>query len=132
MPGDVEVKDNANTVHQINTDVLGDSSETQIVKLQLGDAGYDAGVISKQNPLPIELVGLFKRLFNSLCKLTYDVSGQLRTVVTGSVTVGGSLTTLTTVTTANVGFGDSGKTSAVMQTSAIMFGDTVRRNFTKA
>lgn len=132
MPGDVEVKDNANTVHQINTDVLGDSSETQIVKLQLGDAGYDAGVISKQNPLPIELVGLFKRLFNSLCKLTYDVSGQLRTVVTGSVTVSGSLTTLTTVTTANVGFGDSGKTSAVMQTSATMFGDTIRRNFTKA
>ncbi len=129
MPGDVEVKDNANTVHQINTDVLGDSSETQIVKLQLGDAGYDAGVISKQNPLPVELVGLFKRLFNSLCKLTYDVSGQLRTVVNGSVTVSGSLTT---VTTANVGFGDSGKTSAVMQTSATMFGGTVRRNFTKA
>ena len=133
MPGDVEVKDNANTVHQINTDVLADGGETQIVKLQLGDAGYDAGVISKQNPLPIELVGLFKRLFNSLCKLTYDVSGQLRTVVSGSVSVSsGTVTTVGTMTTGNIGIGDWGKLATAMEQSHLAFQSGIRRNFTKA
>ena len=51
---DVAVKDNNEAVHQINTDVLSDGSETQIVKLQLGDEGVDGGTASKQNPIMVE------------------------------------------------------------------------------
>lgn len=48
---DVAVKDNNEAVHNINTDVLADSSETQIIKIQMGNSGVDEGFASSTNPL---------------------------------------------------------------------------------
>lgn len=101
----------------------------QKVKVTLGDDGMDGGSVSNSNPFPIELVGLFKRLFGSLAKLTYDGSGQLRTAVSGSVSISGTPTT--NVTTGNIGFGDSGKPSTIQQISANTFYGSIGRNFTR-
>ena len=127
MPGDVEVKDNANTVHQINTDVLADGGETQVVKVQIGDAGSDGGYVSRSNPLPIEMAGFFKRLFLVFGRFSFDTTSALRT--SGSVSV--SSGTVTTVTTGNIGFGDSGKASTIMQISQQSFMGGIRRNFSR-
>ena len=130
MPGDVEVKDNANTVHQINTDVLADGGETQVVKVQMGDAGSDAGYLSRSNPLPVELMGFFRRLFLVFGRFSFDTTSALRT--SGSVSVSsGTVTTVGTMTTGNIGFGDSGKASTIMQISQQSFMGGIRRNFSR-
>ena len=130
MPGDVEVKDNANTVHQINTDVLADGGETQVVKVQMGDAGSDGGYVSRSNPLPIEMAGFFKRLFLVFGRFSFDTTSALRT--SGSVSVSsGTVTTVGTMTTGNIGFGDSGKASTIMQISQQSFMGGIRRNFSR-
>ena len=133
MPGDIEVKDNANTVHQINTDVLADGGETQIVKLQLGDAGVDGGYASQQNPIPVELMGFFRRLFLVFGRFSFDGTSQLRTTVSGYVSVSsGTVTTVGTMTTGNIGLGDWGKNATAMEQSHLAFQSGIRRNFTKA
>ena len=131
MPGDVEVKDNANTVHQINTDVLADGGETQVVKVQMGDAGSDGGYVSRSNPLPIEMAGFFKRLFLVFGRFSFDTTSALRT--SGSVSVSsGTVTTVGTMTTGNIGIGDWGKLATAMEQSHLAFQSGIRRNFTKA
>lgn len=50
---DVSVKDSNEAVHNINTDLLPDDSETQIVKIQLGAVGADDGLLSSSNHLPV-------------------------------------------------------------------------------
>lgn len=135
---DVAVKDSNEAIHQINTDVLGDGSETQAVKLQLGDTGTDGGYASNQNPLPIEIGGLFKLLKNVFGRFSFGTTSALRTEIanTPAVTISGTptvnVTTLTAMTTGNIGYGDSGKTSTIMQTSAMMYGCAIRPNFAKA
>ena len=81
-----------------------------------------------------------KALKNVISRFTFDTAGQLRTAVSGSVSVSsgsvsvssGTITTVGTVGTvsqSNGCIGDSGRTSAIMQNSAIMFNSSVRRNF---
>ena len=107
MP-DVEVKDNSNVIHQINVDTLGDGSQTQAVKLQMGDEGVDGGYVSSNNPLYVALDFLVRGMMKRLGKLTYDASGQLR--IGGSVGISsGTITTLSTMTTGNICYGDAGK-----------------------
>ena len=127
---DVAVKDSNEAIHQINTDVLGDGSETQVVKLQLGDAEADGGYASRFNPIPVEMVGFFKRLFLVFGRFSFDTTSALRT--SGAVSVSsGTVTTVTTVTTGNVGLGDWGKASTAQQQSQQAFMMGIRQNFSK-
>ena len=130
---DVAVKDSNEAIHQINTDVLPDGSETQAVKLQMGDAGSDGGYASRFNPIPVEMVGFFKRLFLVFGRFSFDTTSALRT--SGAVTVSsGTVTTVTTVgtmTTGNIGLGDWGKASTAQQQSQQSFMMGIRQNFVK-
>ena len=73
-----------------------------------------------------------KSLIQRLSKFSFDTSSQLRTVTSGSVSVSGSLTTLTTCTTANMSIGDMGKPASVMLQSAQGFYGSVGANFTRS
>lgn len=73
-----------------------------------------------------------KNLIQRLSKFSFDNTSQLRTVTSGSVSVSGSLTTVTTVTTANMSIGDMGKASAAQLQSAQCFYGTVGANFTRS
>ena len=130
---DVSIKDNDNNVHNINVDTLSDNSETQVVKLQLGDASVDGGYASKFNPVPVEMVGFFKRLFVVFGRLSFDTSSALRT--SGAVTVSsGTVTTVSTVssmTTGNIGIGDWGKAATAQQQSQQAFMMGIRQNFVR-
>ena len=108
MPGDVEVKDNANTVHKINTDVLGDGGETQIVKLQLGNMGIDGGLVSADNPVPTNnktVTDLYNIMAYLLDRLEYgmvtDNAKKLKVnlVDSGALANVGTVTNLTTCAT---------------------------------
>lgn len=61
-----------------------------------------------------------KNVLSAITRLTVDASGQLRAVVTWTVTVG-SITTLTTLTTWNIGIGDSGKVATMISQSNANF-----------
>ena len=73
-----------------------------------------------------------KSLIQRLSKFSFDNTSQLRTVTSGSVSVSGSLTTVTTVTTANMSIGDMGKPASVMLQSAQGFYGSVGANFTRS
>ena len=73
-----------------------------------------------------------KNLIQRLSKFSFDTSSQLRTVTSGSVSVSGSLTTITTVTTANMSIGDMGKASAAQLQSAQGFYGSVGANFIRS
>ena len=73
-----------------------------------------------------------KSLIQRLSKFSFDSSSQLRTVTSGSVSVSGSLTTVTTVTTANMSIGDMGKASAAQLQSAQGFYGSVGANFIRS
>ena len=70
-----------------------------------------------------------KNLIQRLSKFSFDTSSQLRTVTSGSVSVSGSLTT---VTTANMSIGDMGKASAAQLQSAQGFYSSVGANFIRS
>ena len=70
-----------------------------------------------------------KNLMQRLSKFSFDTSSQLRTVTSGSVSVSGSLTT---VTTANMSIGDMGKASAAQLQSAQGFYGSVGANFIRS
>ena len=85
------------------------------------------------NPMPVEMAGFFKRLFGVFGRLSFDTSSQLRTTVSGSVSVSsGTVTTVGTMTTGNIGIGDWGKLATAMEQSHLAFQSGIRRNFTKA
>ena len=73
-----------------------------------------------------------KNLIQRLSKFSFDNTSQLRTVTSGSVSVSGSLTTVTTVTTANMSIGDMGKPASVMLQSAQGFYGSVGANFIRS
>ncbi len=70
-----------------------------------------------------------KNLIQRLSKFSFDTSSQLRTVTSGSVSVSGSLTT---VTTANMSIGDMGKASSAQLQSAQGFYGSVGANFIRS
>lgn len=73
-----------------------------------------------------------KNLIQRLSKFSFDNTSQLRTVTSGSVSVSGSLTTVTTVTTANMSIGDMGKPASVQLQSAQGFYGSVGANFIRS
>lgn len=84
------------------------------------------------NPMPVEMAGFFKRLFGIFGRFSFDASSQLRTTVSGSVSISGTPTTnVTTMTTGNIGIGDWGKASTAQQQSQQSFMMGIRQNFTK-
>lgn len=80
----------------------------------------------------IELNWLSRALFKVFGRFSFDSTSQLRTVATGSVTVSGSLATLTTVTTANMSIGDIGKPASAQLQSAQGFYGSVGANFIRS
>ena len=129
---DVSIKDNDNVIHQINVDTLKDNTDTQVIKLQLGNAGEDGGLASFSNPLPTEESGLTRLLFKIFGRFSFGTTSALRTEVSNSPSVTILSGTVTTVSTGNVGFGDAGKSSTIQQTSAMMFYGTVGANFIRS
>lgn len=84
------------------------------------------------NPMPVEMAGFFKRLFGIFGRFSFDGTSQLRTAVTGSVSISGTPTTnVTTMTTGNIGLGDWGKASTAQQQSQQSFMMGIRQNFSK-
>ena len=73
-----------------------------------------------------------KNLMQKFGRFSFDTASQLRSVVTGSVSVSGSLTTLTTVTTANMSIGDIGKPASAQLQSAQGFYGSVGSNFIRS
>ena len=73
-----------------------------------------------------------KNLIQRLSKFSFDNTSQLRTVTSGSVSVSGSLTTVSAVTTANMSIGDMGKASAAQLQSAQGFYGSVGANFIRS
>lgn len=129
MGGDIKVKGSDTVEHTISSDTIG-TNQTQVIKVQMGDAGEDGGFVNKNNPLPVEMVGFFKRLFLVFGRFSFDTTSALRT--SGAVTVSnGTVTTVGTMTTGNIGFGDSGKPSTIMQISQQSFMGGIRRNFSR-
>ena len=129
---DVSIKDNNNVIHQINVDTLKDNTDTQVVKLQLGNAGEDGGLASFSNPLPTQESGLTRLLFKIFGRFSFGTTSALRTEISNTPAVTVSSGTVTTVSTGNVGFGDAGKSSTIQQTSAMMFYGTVGANFIRS
>ena len=123
---DVEVKDNSNNIHQINVDTMPDGSQTQAVKLQLGNDGEDGGYLSSTNPISVFLGMMVKSAMKQMARLTFDGSGQLRATVSGTIGISGNQT-IGTVYTANVGYGDNGKPA----TSIIVTRKPTTNNFVR-
>lgn len=73
-----------------------------------------------------------KALMQKFGRFSFDTSSQLRTAVTGSVSVSsGTVTTVTTCTTANMSIGDMGKPASVILQSAQGFYGSVGANFVR-
>ena len=125
----VSLKDADNVSHHMQTDTLPSGEESQAVKLQLGNVGVDGGYASQNNPIPVELMGFFRRLFLVFGRFSFDTTSQLRTAVTGSVSISGTPTT--NVTTGNIGIGDWGKPSTAQQQSQQAFMMGIRQNFVR-
>ena len=71
-----------------------------------------------------------KSLMQKFGRFSFDSTSQLRTAVTGSVSV--SSGTVTTVTTANMSIGDMGKASSAQLQSAQGFYGSVGANFIRS
>ena len=78
----------------------------------------------------IQLNWLSRALFKVFGRFSFDGTSQLRTAVSGSVSV--SSGTITTVTTANMSIGDMGKASAAQLQSAQGFYGSVGANFIRS
>ena len=129
---DVSIKDNNNVIHQINVDTLKDNTDTQVVKLQLGNAGENGGLASVDNPIPKQESGILRLLHRVFGRFSFSTTSALRTEISNSPSVTILSGTVTTVSTGNVGFGDAGKSSTIQQTSAMMFYGTVGANFIRS
>ena len=78
----------------------------------------------------IQLNWLSRALFKVFGRFSFDGTSQLRTAVSGSVSV--SSGTVNTVTTANMSIGDMGKASAAQLQSAQGFYGSVGANFIRS
>lgn len=76
----------------------------------------------------IQLNWLSRALFKVFGRFSFDGTSQLRTAVSGSV----SVSSVTTVTTANMSIGDMGKASAAQLQSAQGFYGSVGANFIRS
>ena len=127
---DVVVKDSSAVQHLINTDTNPDGSETQVVKLQVGNEGQNGGLVSGDNPLPVTLSVYFKRMFQIFGRMRFSSSSDLYVNVTSLPTLS-TVTTVSTMTTGNIGFGDIGKAATAILTSQQNFQSGVGKNFVR-
>jgi hypothetical protein len=136
--------DNVNVTPSGTTPIATDDIngvQFQKVKHTLGDDGQDAGTVSNTNPLPTDLVGVFKRLFQVFGRMGFDSTSSLRvmisntpavTVSSGTVTTVSAVTTVSTVTTGNIGLGDIGKPATAQMMSTNTFYGSIGANFKRA
>lgn len=95
--------------------VKGADNNTYTTRTETGTDGKETQVVVGQSD------GFLRRLFRTLSRLSFDVSGQLRTSVAGSVSISsGTVTTVTTMGTGNMGFSDMGKPATAMIVSRQM------------
>lgn len=119
----VQVKDNADVVHNMATSTNADGTENQKVEL----AGVD-----NQSPLPVAFDYMISKLMAVFSKLRFSNVSDLYVNVTTipSVTIGSG--TVTTVTTGNIGIGDLGKNATSQIMTQMNFMSGVGQNFTRA
>ena len=134
---EVQVLDNASHIHNINVDTLADSTDTQIVKLQLGSAGVDGGLVTPSNPLPVSDISnadIYRILGTLLDRMEYgfitDNAKRLKVTLVDS----GALANVTTVgTVSNISAGTIttvGTVNAV--TAQTRIGDVQAQRFYEA
>jgi hypothetical protein len=135
----MKVRDFDAVDHQVNTDTIG-ATETQLVKMQLGDPGASEGPVSSSNPMPVSgsvIEWALRRMARLLGGFSFDTTSQLRVIpATHAVTISsGTVTTVTTcgtVTTGNMGMGDMGKPASSMMCTRQSFACGLGRNFVRS
>lgn len=135
MQSTVQVTDGASSQHNINVDQLVDGTQTQAVKIQIGNEGVSDGYASGDNPLPVALSVFFKRLFQVFARFRFSTTSDLYVNCNGSSVAVSSLPTLSTVTTvstANIGIGDAGKAGTAILMSMDAFQNSIGRNFVRS
>jgi len=103
--------------------IKGSDNNQYVTRTETGVDGKETQVVAGQSDT------FLRRLFRTLNRLTFDVSGQLRTAVAGSVSVSsGVVTTVGTMTTGNIGFSDMGKPATAMIVSRQLAACGTQRN----
>ena len=118
MADNVNVSPSGTTA--IATDDIG-GVQFQKVKINLGSDGFDDGLVSQSNPLPVSMADVVIRfLMGKLKFLSFDNTSSLRATITNTppVTISsGTVTTVSTVsamTIGNMSIGDSGKNASLI------------------
>ena len=89
--------------------------------------------VEDTNPLFVTLTTCLACIKNTISRLTFDVSNQLRASVIGTVGISsGTVTTVGTVTTGNIGIGDMGKPATAILKSQEAFQNTIGKNFIRS
>ena len=89
--------------------------------------------VENTNPLMVILATCISCIKNTVSRFSFDVTNQLRTAVTGSVSVSsGTVTTVTTMATGNIGYGDMGKPATAILKSEEAFHGTVGKNLIRS
>ena len=91
--------------------------------------------VENTNPLMVMLTTCLACIKNTVSRLTFDTSNQLRvggTVAVSSLPTVGTVTTVTTMTTGNIGIGDIGKPATAILKSQEAFQGTVGKNFIRS
>ena len=105
--------------------VKGSDSQNYTTRTETGVDGQEMQIVSDKGVL-----GALTRLFNVLRFFSFDSSSQLRTSVSGSVTIGsGTVTTVTTVTTGNISMGDMGKPATSLMMGRQSYAMTTKSAF---
>ncbi len=108
--------------------VKGSDGQTYTTKTETGVDGHHVQITSDKGVL-----GALTRIFNVLRFFSFDSTSQLRTAVSGSVTIGsGTVTTVTTVTTGNMGIGDMGKSATSLMLGRQSYAMTTKTAFKRS
>lgn len=89
--------------------------------------------VENTNPLMVILATCISCIKNTVSRLSFDVTNQLRAVVSGSVSVSsGTVTTVGTMTTGNIGIGDMGKPATNILVASQVANTSISRNFIRS
>jgi hypothetical protein len=112
------------------------SGSTQIATEEINGVHYQKIIPvneTGEGAAEVEMNWLSRALFKVFGRFSFDGTSQLRTAVSGSVSVSsGTITTVSTVTTANISIGDTGKPATAQLQSAQCFYGTVGANFARS
>ena len=86
--------------------------------------------VENTNPLMVMLTTCLACIKNTVSRLSFDATNQLRAVVSGSVSV--SSGTVTTMATGNIGYGDMGKPATSILVASQVANTSISRNFIRS